>query len=67
MDIGVRTDSKKMMEMKKLLALLLAVLSIYGPFARAEDRADEVNDYQDGSDYIKYWTDYAILPKRCIV
>jgi hypothetical protein len=22
--------------------------------------------YQQGSDYIKYWTDYAILPKRCI-
>jgi len=24
-------------------------------------------DYQQGDDYIKYWTDYAILPKRCIV
>lgn len=23
--------------------------------------------YQKGDDYIKYWTEYAILPKRCIV
>ena len=23
--------------------------------------------YQQGSDSIKYWTDFAILPKRCIV
>ena len=25
------------------------------------------DDYQQGDDYIKYWTEYAILPKRCIV
>lgn len=25
------------------------------------------DDYQYGDDYIKYWTNYAILPKRCIV
>ena len=25
------------------------------------------NDYQEGDDYIQYWTDYALLPKRCIV
>ena len=25
------------------------------------------SDYSQGDDYIKYWTDYAILPKRCIV
>ena len=25
------------------------------------------NDYQQGDDYIEYWTDYALLPKRCIV
>ena len=25
------------------------------------------NDYQQGDDYIQYWTDYALLPKRCIV
>lgn len=23
--------------------------------------------YSAGDDYIKYWTDYAILPQRCIV
>lgn len=23
--------------------------------------------FSAGDDYIKYWTDYAILPKRCIV
>lgn len=23
--------------------------------------------YEQGEDYIQYWTDYAILPKRCIV
>jgi hypothetical protein len=25
------------------------------------------SEYGAGDDYIKYWTDYAILPKRCIV
>ena len=42
----------------------------------AEDAADRyyyANMHQDdttfsaGDDYIKYWTDYALLPKRCIV
>ena len=31
---------------------------------------DNLNDddaYGAGDDYIKYWTDYALLPKRCIV
>jgi hypothetical protein len=56
-----------MMQMNRLLTLLLAVLSIYAPIARAEDSTDDVNDYQNGNDYIKYWTEYAILPKRCIV
>lgn len=23
--------------------------------------------YEEGGDYIKYWTEYAILPKKCIV
>jgi len=36
----------------------------------ADDYFDDLyiaeEDY-DGDDYIKYWTDYAILPKRCIV
>jgi len=27
----------------------------------------EGGQYQQGDDYIQYWTDYAILPKRCIV
>ena len=25
------------------------------------------NEYQGDGDYIKYWTEYAIFPKRCIV
>lgn len=25
------------------------------------------NSFSAGDDYIKYWTEYAILPKRCIV
>jgi hypothetical protein len=37
--------------------------------AAADDGAAQ--NYYDGfgagDDYIKYWTDYAILPKRCIV
>lgn len=41
-----------------------------------EDAAEKyyyANMHQDdtsfsaGDDYIKYWTDYALLPKRCIV
>jgi lipopolysaccharide export system protein LptC len=28
---------------------------------------DDASYTQGGDDYIKYWTDYAILPKRCIV
>ena len=28
---------------------------------------DDAVAAQQGDDYIKYWTDYAILPKRCIV
>lgn len=23
--------------------------------------------YEEGEDYIQYWTDFAILPKRCVV
>jgi hypothetical protein len=26
-----------------------------------------VNDDNQSSNYIKYWTEYALLPKRCIV
>jgi hypothetical protein len=34
-----------------------------------DDNVQQANngDYSQGDDYIKYWTDYAILPKRCIV
>jgi hypothetical protein len=28
---------------------------------------DDGSGFSAGDDYIKYWTDYAILPKRCIV
>jgi hypothetical protein len=37
--------------------------------ASAADGADGADGAQmsDGSKYIKYWTEYAILPKRCIV
>ena len=34
--------------------------------ADGADGADEAQ-MSDGSKYIKYWTEYAILPKRCIV
>jgi hypothetical protein len=45
-----------------------------GDDAQGDDaQGDDAQQYDDGSgfsagdDYIKYWTDYAILPKRCIV
>ena len=31
------------------------------------DNIQNNGDFSQGDDYIKYWTDYAILPKRCIV
>jgi len=44
-----------------LLACLVAA-------THAEDYdGNDYNAYYEGDDYIKYWTDYAILPKRCIV
>jgi len=36
----------------------------YGYNYIAED--DDVEVQYDGDDFIKYWTDYAILPKKCI-
>mmetsp|Transcript_25422 Transcript_25422/g.37146 ORF Transcript_25422/g.37146 Transcript_25422/m.37146 type:complete len:417 (-) Transcript_25422:191-1441(-) len=33
----------------------------------ADDAYEAENQYDNGDDYIKYWSDYAILPKRCIV
>jgi len=56
--------------------LLLLCLTFSRRNARAEDAYnydDQYNayaatdDYVNGGDYIKYWTEYAILPKRCIV
>ena len=38
--------------------------------AEGDDAANYDDDYAAnyaGDDYIKYWTEYAILPKRCIV
>lgn len=40
--------------------------------AQGDDAAAQYNNYDNaeynqGDDYIKYWTDYALLPKRCIV
>jgi hypothetical protein len=34
-----------------------------------DNQGSNVDDaaQQYGDDYIKYWTDYALLPKRCIV
>jgi hypothetical protein len=37
-----------------------------------DDAAQQYSNVDDaaqqyGDDYIKYWTDYALLPKRCIV
>jgi len=31
------------------------------------DNVQNDGDYSAGDDAIKYWTNYAILPKRCIV
>ena len=34
---------------------------------RYQNNANDDAMFSAGDDYIKYWTDYAILPKRCIV
>lgn len=53
---------------RSLLLLLCLVAK-----TQAEEAADDqyaaaaTDDYVNGDDYITYWTDYAILPKRCIV
>ena len=54
-----------MMKMNRFL-IALGLLMVSLPLGRGEDAADD-QAYQTGTDYIKYWTDYAILPKRCIV
>jgi hypothetical protein len=48
-----------------LLSLLATTI-----VCRADDGMEGYNsnsNNNDGSEYIKYWTDYMILPKRCIV
>ena len=50
----------------RLHFLLLVALSFIGA-AFCEDAQTDDQQTSDGSDYIKYWTEYAILPKRCIV
>ena len=49
------------------LFVLLGLLVVSLPLGRGEDAAADDQSYQTGNEYIKYWTDYAILPKRCIV
>ena len=49
-----------------LLLLALGFISLaFCEDAQTDDQYDAGTS--DGSDYIKYWTEYAILPKRCIV
>jgi hypothetical protein len=54
-----------------VFVVLLLAISRRGVYAEQNDDAAAANDdavaAQQGDDYIKYWTDYAILPKRCIV
>ena len=65
------------------LMVLGCLFAVLPTFVQSEDNANYYGDdgngddavvYDDddgavygGDDYIKYWTDYAILPKRCIV
>ena len=53
----------------RLRLLLLIALSFIGiAFCEDAQTDDQYNaETSDGSDDIKYWTEYAILPKRCIV
>ena len=53
----------------QLRFLLLIALRFIGiAFCEDAQADDQYNaGTSDGSDYIKYWTEYAILPKRCIV
>ena len=52
--------------MWRSLLLLLGIVA-----AVTAEEYEYANGYDDqyavGDDYIKYWTDYAILPKRCII
>jgi hypothetical protein len=49
------------------LLLLVFCLSLSQRAGRAEENEAATDDFANGDDYIKYWTEYAILPKRCIV
>lgn len=51
-----------------LLLLALGFISVaFCEDAQADGQYDAETSDSDGSQYIKYWTEYAILPKRCIV
>jgi hypothetical protein len=59
-----------------VLVFLLLAVTRRGVYAEQNDDAAVANDDAEAQgddaaaqadDYIKYWTDYAILPKRCIV
>lgn len=51
------------------ILLLLCVSLVRSEEAAADDVYNNYgnDDYVNSDDYIKYWTEYAILPKRCIV
>ncbi len=34
--------------------------------AAVQDDDDKMENYSGGDDFIKYWTEYAVLPKKCI-
>jgi hypothetical protein len=36
-----------------------------GNYYQVEENDDRINNYS-GNDFIKYWTEYAVLPKSCI-
>jgi hypothetical protein len=50
----------------RLLLLVFCLLSSQRAVVGEENDA-ATDDLATGDDYIKYWTEYAILPKRCIV
>jgi hypothetical protein len=54
-----------MIARRLLLLLTLLGLSLFASAADYYDGDDAAGQY--GDDYIKYWTEYAILPKRCVV
>ena len=51
-----------------ITALLLAVntASVAGYYNYTDDSDDKIDSYTGGDDFIKYWTEYAVLPLKCI-